>query len=197
LMAIVFAAAGVLGVALHANLPAGRRIASTTVTRMLTDTFQGQILVGNITRLGTRGLDVDEIRVIGPHGNTVIVLTHARARANLFDILDQLLLGGDKITIAIRHIRAERGEVQIIPEPDTGIPTLERTFFMRHPSPDTPEPTTPGRQLRVWMPNIEVGRVYGRGKIAGLPILETTVANVRGSVLVTPQGVAVDVERYG
>jgi translocation and assembly module TamB len=193
----VFAAAGVIGVVVHANLPAGRRIAATTVTRMLSDTFQGTVTLGTIERLGMNGLEIDEIRVIDPMDNTVLVLERVRVRANVDRILRDVLFSTNKLTIVIRHIRAERAEAQIIPDPETGIPTIERTFFLTPEPEKKREPSRPGRQVRVWMPSIEVGRVYGRGTVAGLPMMETTVANVRGSTLVTPEGVAVDVERYG
>jgi translocation and assembly module TamB len=197
-LSALFVAAGAIGVIVHANLPAGRRIAATTVTRMLSETFQGTVTLGTIERLGTNGLEIDEIRVIDPLDNTVLVLERVRVRADLDHILRELVLSPSKITIVIRHIRAERAEVQIIPDPESGIPTIERTFHLTpEPERERERPSRPGRELRVWMPSLEVGRIYGRGTVAGLPMMETTVANVRGSTLITPKGVAVDVQRYG
>lgn len=194
----LFVAAGALGLALHANLPAGRRIAATTITRMLSQTFQGAITLGTIRRLDLNGLEVDQVHVTDPWDNQVLVLTDVRVRADLDQIAKEILFGGEKITVVIRHIRSERAEVQIIPAPGTGIPTIERAFTpVPGPEKDKEEPSEPGRHVRVWMPNIEIGRVFGRGRVAELPTMEAVVANVRGSTLVTPKGVAVDVKRYG
>ncbi|MDF3069410.1 MAG: hypothetical protein K0R38_5011, partial [Polyangiaceae bacterium] len=50
--------------------------------------------------------------------------------------------------------------------------------------------------IRVWIPTIEVGSVFGRGRLEGSPVLEAEVKGARASLLATPKGAAIDIARF-
>lgn len=185
---------GALGVLLHITSPPGRALTASVVTEFLSDFFQGSVEVHGIHSLNLQGLDAQEVHVYDTYGNRVLVLHQLRARTSLQDLAHKLLWGGPKISLVIRHVRVERAEAQIVPDTKTGIPTIGDAF--------TPEPTPEGppseRYVRVWLPEIEIGRIFGRGEVSkGAPTLEVDLSNVKGSVLVTPKGTAIDVTGFG
>jgi hypothetical protein len=55
----------------------------------------------------------------------------------------------------------------------------------------------PPREVRVWLPIIEVGHITASSRLSGMPALDGVITGTRGSVLVVPKGVAVDVKRFG
>ena len=48
----------------------------------------------------------------------------------------------------------------------------------------------------MWLPQIEVGHIYGRMTLGTVPTLETELSTVRGSVLGTADLTSVDVDRF-
>lgn len=198
LLTAVFAGSLLLGAGLHLGTPTARRLTARLVTNALSDLFLGTVTVEGITHLGLRGLRVDDVRVSDEQGETVALLSDLRVHADAIDIADTLLFGGDKITIVVRHVRAERAEVFVVPDAATGLPTLVRAFTPTPSAPKAPSaPEKPARYVRAWLPEVELGRVYARGRLEGTPTLEVQLNGVRGSVLGTPKGAAVDVKRYG
>ncbi|HEU5077482.1 MAG TPA: hypothetical protein VFU02_24990, partial [Polyangiaceae bacterium] len=184
---------GALGVLLHIDLPAGRAVTATLLEDLLTDYFQGSIDVQGLRGVSARGLSAEAVSVYDIYGNRVLVVRGLRARASVQDIVSKLLSDESKISIVINHVRVESADAQIIVDPKSGIPTIGQAF--------TPTPTPPGpasdRYIRVWLPVIEVGRIFARGEMTkGAPTLETDLTGVRGSVLVTPKGTAVDVPGF-
>ncbi len=187
-----------VGLLLHANTPPARRLAAQLLTRGLSDFFRGTVQIKEITKVSLNGVTSPEARVQDPDGATVLVVSELRARTDFVQMAKTVLWGGQRISLVIKHVRAERAEVFVIPEPDTGVPTIATAFTpVDEPDPPSSEPSEEPRYVRTWLPNVELGRVYARGRVAGLPTLEVQLANVRGSVLASPKGAAIDVQRYG
>ncbi len=187
---VVFSALGIL---LHAQLPAGRALTAELLTDFLSGYFQGKVQVEHISDLSLHGLTAERVTVYDTYGNRVLDLSRLRARASLREIARKLLSNEQKISLIIHHVRLEKAEALIVPDPETKTPTVERALT---PVP-TPAGEPSGRYVRVWLPVIEVGQIFGRGQVSsGAPTLETDLSAVHGSVLVTPKGTAVDVARF-
>lgn len=196
-LSAVFVLALVAGAVLHVNLPASRRVASTLLSRSLTGAFHGELRTGEIQELGLRGATLSEATVKDEAGTTVLTLQDIRVRTDVVTLIRDIVTAEERITVIIRHIRADRADAFIVPDA-AGVPTLVRALTPVPSAPKEPrKPSAPSKPLRVWLPQIELGRVYGRGTVAGLPTLEVALGGVRGSVLATPKGAAIDVFRYG
>ncbi len=196
-LALVFLAALAAGGVLHANTPLARRLTAALLTRELSGAFLGTITVGNVEHLSPYGITATDLRVQDPTGATVLVLSDLKIKVDAIELADKYLFGENKVTLVVRHVRAERAEVFIIPDPKTGIPSIAQAFTTTPSAPSTPSAKGPSRYVRAWLPEVEIGRVYGRGRVADLPTMEVQLSGVHGSVLGTPKGAAIDVQRYG
>ncbi len=178
----------------HLNLAAGRRATASFLSSTLADLFQGEVSIGAVTRVSPDEVVAEDIVVRDQAHRVVLKVTRLTAQADLLDILTRIVRGDQKLTIVIDHVRVERAEAEIIPDED-GLPTLAHAFFPR-PSP-TSAPSTSTQYVRVWLPAVEIGRGFARGSVSGSPTLETEVTGAHGSILATPKGAAIDVDRFG
>jgi hypothetical protein len=193
-----FLAATLAGLLLHLDLPAGRRLAARALSQLLGDLFQGTVTIGRFDDIDLSSVTASNIEVHDPQGKLVLEVSELRAKADLPAIAEEVLWGGQKLDIVIPHVRIEKAEGNILPDPVTGVPSIAAAFTpVVRPSKPGAKPSGPPRQIRVWLPHIEIGRAYARGTVAGLPTLEAELAQVTGSVLATQKGVAVDVSRFG
>ncbi len=187
---VLFVVASVGGLLLHLDLPPSRRLAATITARVLGSELRGSFEVAGIEELSPYGLRVERFDVRDPDGELVLRVQGLRARADLLGILRDALFDSGKLTIVIEHARVERARVLLLPVPGASEPTLAVAFTPRGPS------TPGGRPVRVWLPAIELGRGHVSGRLAFAPSLEGRVSGVRGSVLVAPDGVAVDAPQF-
>jgi hypothetical protein len=183
--------AGLLG---HLNLPAGRRATAQFLDRTLADLFQGEVTIGAITKVSPYELSAQDIVVRDTAHRIVLKVTRLTAQADVLDILRRIARGDEKLTVKIDHVRVEHAEAEIIPAED-GLPTLAHAFIPR-PTPTSNAPSGAEPYVRVWLPAVEIGQGFARGSIAGSPTLETELAGVHGSILATPKGAAIDIERF-
>ncbi len=178
----------------HLDLPAGRRAAGSTLGSVLAATFRGRISIGSVTKLSPREVVAEDIVVRDPAHRVVLKVDRLIAQADVLDIVRRALRGDAKLTIVIDHVHIGRAEAEIIEEED-GLPSIAHAFFPR--STDAPEPPSPSSQYtRVWLPRIDIDQGFARGGLAGSPTLEAEISGVRGSVLATPKGAAIDVARF-
>jgi len=182
---------GLLG---HINLPAGRRAAAAFLNKTLADFFQGQLSIGTITKLSPDEVVADDIVVRDRSGRVVLKVTRLTAQADVLDILKRIARGDAKLTIVVDHVRVERAEAEVTPA-DDGIPTLAHALTPR-PTPSSSAPSSSESYIRVWLPAVEIGQGFARGSLAGSPTLETDISGAHGSVLATPKGAAIDVNRF-
>lgn len=193
---LLFGATTGAGVLLHLDLPASRRVLAETIEGSYAASMQGQLRVEGLRHVSPNRLEIDTLRLIDTSGREVVTLSGVRIRANLVDLGWDGAFGGAKTTLVLNHIRAERTTWHIIPDAD-GTPSLVHAMNVR-PSAPTAEPSTAApRYIRVWIPTIELGQSYVRGKIGDLPTAEVSLSSARGSLLATPKGLAIDVQRFG
>lgn len=182
-----------IGLVGHLNTAAGRRATAAFLGRTLVDLFQGEVSIGSLRRVSPDEVVAEDIVVRDPEGRVVLKVSRLTAQADVADIVTRLLRGDEKLTIVIDRVRVERAEADVVPGSD-GLPTIAHAFTPR-PSPTT-APAGPERYVRVWLPVIEVGEAFGRGRLEGTPTLEAEVKGARASVLATPKGAAIDIGRF-
>ena len=82
-----------------------------------------------------------------------------------------LLLGpSDRVTLVVPHIRIERADATIVPHEDTRRRSSIARAFELEPKPKHGQAEQrASRVVRVWLPNIELGSGFARGKVGDLP----------------------------
>ncbi len=184
-----------MGLVMYADLPAGRRVIAFALQRALLSTFEGSFSIDAVDRVSLSELRASGITVHDPDGHLVLTVSALSIRADLPALGRKLLLGTGDITLRIDHARIERAEVYLLPGIKNNVPTIAAAFTPS-PSPSRRESAPSSRKLKVWLPEIEVGHIYGRMALDGVPTLETELATVRGSVQGAADLTAVDVERF-
>lgn len=195
-LVLVFASGSLLALLSYINLPAGKRLVARGLEQVLSSTFYGNFTIDAIDHVSLRGVQARGITVKDPDGRVVLTVSALAADADLVGILRKVLYGTGTVTIKIDHARAEKAEVFVVSTPKSDIPTIADAFLPL-PSKNPSAPSTPSSQkIKVWLPSIEVGHIYGRVSLEGVPTLETEITNVHGSVIGAPDLTSVDVERF-
>ncbi len=197
LLGSVFVAAALGGLLLHLGTPPARRALASALTQGLSALFVGDVVVGDLAAVGTSRVVARGVVVRDPEGAVVLEIGRLRVHANGVEIARRALLGTGKQTLVIDHVRADDVTCAVLTDAQDGTPSIARAF---QPTPRT-QPSAAsapsGQEIRVWLPHIEIGRGLARGVFPGLPAVEADVTQVKGSVLATRRGAAVDVERFG
>ncbi len=181
---------------LHLDLPAGRRFAAQMLAGFLSDLFLGNFEISGFSKLSATRFVAAEIRVKDPQGRLVLKVNELRAQLDTLDMVSRLLGSEQRVTLIVPHIRIERAEAYIIPNKD-GVLSIARAFELEPKPSSGREPSSPSaRVVRVWLSKIELGTGFARGRVGSLPTLEADVSGARGEVLITPEGVSVDVPRF-
>lgn len=189
----LFLVSATLALVGHLNTGAGRRAAAAFLDRTLTNLFQGDLVIGSIAKVTPTEVVAEDVVMRDPDGRVVLKVSRLTAHADVLDIAERVLRGDAKLTIIIDRVRVERAEAEIIPGAD-GLPTVAHAFT---PKPTPPSPTTgEERYVRVWLPAIEIGQAYARGRLEGTPTLEAEVKGAHASLLATPKGAAIDIGRF-
>lgn len=197
LLVATFVVALVLAVLAHLNTPAVRHSITELTNRALSDLLYGRIEVDRIERLSVDGIELGRVTLWDTAGAAVIVLDDVRADIDVLQLLADLWLSTDKLNVVLEHTRVEHSEVRLIPDEQAGELTLSRALTPRPRPPRAPSERGVERYVRVWLPHVELGTVVGELGIEGLSDISPRLTNVRGRVLFSPKGIAVDVERFG
>lgn len=197
-LAGIFGLAGVVGGVVHLDSPLGRRVLASTAARSLSDLFEGRITVARVEDVGSGHLRLGGVEVHDPDGTRVLTAETLAINADVLSIARDALFGTGTLDIVISHARADGIDVEVVPDAQ-GAPTIARAFALRQTAPTEPStgPARPSRPVRVWMPELELGRVWGRGRVGSLPLLEANLGLTRGWLLATSKGVILDVQRFG
>ncbi|HYQ17040.1 MAG TPA: hypothetical protein VEQ58_14815, partial [Polyangiaceae bacterium] len=173
---------------------AGRRASATLLADLLVDLFQGEVTIGAITKLSPSEAQAEDVVVRDQNHRVVLKVTRLTAQADVLDIVTRIVRGDEKLTIVVNHVRVERAEADVIPAED-GLPTLAHALTPR-PTPSTGPSSATERYVRVWLPAVEIGQGFARGRLGDSPTLETELSGVHGSLLATPKGAAIDIARF-
>ncbi len=193
-IALIFVAGTLLALIIYMNLPAGRRVVAFALQRVLAHTFNGGFSIESVERVSLTGLRARDITVHDPDGHLVLTVSLLSVQANLPSLARKLLFATGAVTLRFDHARIERAEVYLLPGSKSNVPTIADAFSL---TPSKSAPSTSHRStLKIWLPEIEVGHIYGRMALDGVPTLEAELAAVRGSVQGASDLTAVDVERF-
>ncbi|WP_437594868.1 translocation/assembly module TamB domain-containing protein [Sorangium sp. So ce1000] len=196
-LTLTFAGAAAVGVALHLDTPAARRVARDATNRLLGSLFQGRIVADEIDALSLSGVRIRSAVALDPQGNKVIRASGLEARADVLPMLRGALFGAGALRIEIPYIRVEQADV-LVQDDGAGGVTLGDTFTPLPPSrPPSSAPSGPPRDVVVALSHIEIGRGWIHGQPAPPRALDADVSRLVGSVHVGPEGVAVDVDQTG
>lgn len=191
---LVFVSGSLLALVLYGNLPAGRRIIALALQQTLTRTFEGGFEVSSVDRVSLVELRARGITVHDPDGHLVLSVSALSVSFDLPDLVQKLVFGVGPVTLRFAHARIEHAEVYLLPRRKDNVPTIVDAF--------TPTPSRTGSgpstssPIKVWLPEIEIGHLYGRMALEGVPTLETELSSVRGSVVGSSALTSVDVERF-
>jgi hypothetical protein len=190
----LFVVTFVLATALHVGLSPGRRVAGRALQMFLDHTFLGSFTVGAVSELSPACVAVERFVARDPSGRVVLDANGVRARAYVLAIVRELLKNDGKTTIVIEYTRVEGAKVTLAPEATTGDLGIAAAFT---PRPTPPKPSAPpGKPVRLWFGHAEIGDGAVHAELPGLPPLDGRATGVKGQVLVSPVGVAVDAARF-
>ncbi|HEY3668691.1 MAG TPA: hypothetical protein VGL19_21990, partial [Polyangiaceae bacterium] len=194
-LSLIFVGGTLLAFVGYVNLPAGRRLTALALQRVLASTFNGGFSIEAVDHVSLHELRASGITVRDPDGRVVLTVSALSIQADLASVAQQAWLGTGTVTLRFDHARIERAEVFLLTGLKSDVPTIADAFM------PTPSKTSSGgapstRTLKIWFPEIEVGHVYGRMALDGVPTLETDLSTVRGSVQGAAALTAVDVERF-
>ncbi|MEI9936840.1 MAG: hypothetical protein WDO69_06430 [Pseudomonadota bacterium] len=192
---LVFVGGSLLSFVLYANLPAGRRGVALALTRVLASTFEGRFSIDAIERVSLRELRARGITVRDPDGHVVLTVNALSVQMDLADLLRKALLGTGVVTLRFDHARVERAEVYLLPG-SNNVPTIVDAFTPTPARVPSSVAQASPQTLKIWFPEIEVGHIYGRMALEGVPTLEAELSTVRGAVVGSAALTSVDVERF-
>lgn len=143
-----FVASAAVGVSLHGDLAATRRLAARITNDALGDLFEGKLVVENVESLSIRPTAharIDRVTVFDPEGRKVISARGITADISLTRLLGSVVFGAPA-AVRIGDARIDDADVVLDRDPD-GTIGLARAFHPRPVPPKTPLPTAPPPEL--------------------------------------------------
>ncbi|HZF54073.1 MAG TPA: translocation/assembly module TamB domain-containing protein [Polyangiaceae bacterium] len=194
-LTLVFASATATGAAIHLNTPSARRAVSSVVNTALKDVLLGQIVVGEINYISLlKGLDIQSAKVLDPSGKQVIQANGIVARVSALGIVKSVLFGRET-HIDLPYIRIDHVDALI--QEENGELTVARAFEPK-PAKEPPKtPSEPATPFYLTISRFELNHAWAHGEVAPPTAIDTDVSRVAGSLHVTPDEVALDVEQAG
>lgn len=196
-LASVFVVAAAGGIVVHANLPLTRQLIARTLSAVLSDVLTGEVRIETLGLVSLTQVTTPSAVLYDSAGHQVLALKGVRIDASLRTVLRDLLTAQSRMRVIVDHLRVERADVDLIPDPVSGEPTIVRAISPTTTEPSPTQDSSSAAGTRVFLPAIEIGRVVGHARFKDQPPLEGDVRRVRGQLLASPKGVAVDVERFG
>ncbi|MBX3215297.1 MAG: translocation/assembly module TamB domain-containing protein [Labilithrix sp.] len=190
-----FTGALVAGVALHANVPAFRRVARDVGNRVTSSLFDGKIVIGDVRTLSlgpTSKVRVQEAEVVDPDGQRVILAHDVEATIDLARLLSSLAAGGPP-DVDLEDVRIGRAEI-VLDVDATGKPQIARAFQPRRSDatgPSAPTPREDAPRVRIGSAKVGAARVHGT---LVPPELDGDASELQASLLLEEKRLRVTVE---
>ncbi|HOU91062.1 MAG TPA: aldolase/citrate lyase family protein, partial [Polyangiaceae bacterium] len=176
LLGAVFVTALLGGLLLHLGTPPARRVLASALSEGLSALFVGEVTVSHLDVVGPSQLAARGVVVRDPEGVVVLEIGRLRVNARGFEIARRALLGTGKQTLVIDHVRADEVTCAVLTDAQSGSPSIARAF-QPAPSSRSSEPSAASaREIRVWLPHVEIGRGSARGDFPGLAAVEQICA---------------------
>lgn len=183
-----------LGLLLHGNAPALRRTAAQAIQQSLDGQFRGQLVIGELERLSASRITLSRVELRDPAGAPVLSFEGVQLTYGLWQLL-RMLLGSD-LPLQLQHLRVERSQVTLIPDPETGKWTLERALESpRPPGIPRPKPKQPAPPIQ--LPAIELGEVDVQVQHPSVGRIHAHVHRLQASAELAGTDSRIEVQRFG
>jgi len=201
LLAVVFLVGLALGAVMHLDLPVTRRATGSLLGSFLNDTFRGQVLIAELSRLDAFGVTAVGIEVLDPDGRRVLGIRELDVSFDVFAVAHRAARLYEKLSIEVDRVQVRGVELFLFSstqrDKDGELlthPSIADAFALRTVSTSTAEG---GRPLRIWFRDFRLQNVFASTQMVTLPVLQANAHEAKGTLLITDKGVALDVSRFG
>jgi len=181
-LVLVFALSCVLGVVLHLDTNAGRRVVAHQTNALVSSLLVAGLRIEKIETLSPTRLSVSRATLLDRLGKPVLRAEGLEVRFGLLTLLGGIL-GDGAVKVALPDVRAAHVTVWLTRDPERGGLTLETAFDTRGPK--SPGPATP---IFVALPRIEVRSATVATDLPGIERVTAEVARLAAGLEVSPAG---------
>ncbi|MGC4063385.1 MAG: hypothetical protein QM784_01775 [Polyangiaceae bacterium] len=192
----LFVASFVSAFVLHLDLAATRRLLKDTVTSLLDQELLGTVDIGQIERLDSDAIWLRNVTVYDDQRRPVIRVEKLHARARTFQALWDVIAAKDKLTLIVDSAWGDGASVSLLPTNEPQIPSLVRAFEP-DPARKRSSSRTTSRPFRIFLPEIELAHLDVENRLPSVPFTSARLRRTAGLVLVTQDGAAVSIKRFG
>lgn len=175
---VVFGSSVAAAVVLHLDVPATRRLVATQVTKVLHDTFQGQVTIEHVGHLGLGGLGGVKARIVDPEGQRVLFVDGVAVEVRSLAAARSAVLGKGPITIDVDHVGIDYVDVALDTDAK-GELRIANVFAPKKPSPPSDPNAPKGRGVVVRVPKVVLGHAWVHGAPPGAPTLDVELDRLR------------------
>jgi translocation and assembly module TamB len=164
------------------------------VNGVLSELFQGRLIIDRIGAVGLWGVSGVDARVLDPRGAQVIRAQELSARLSLPSLGYQLIANSERPELDIASVRVEHADVTLREDEELGV-TLAGAFLPRDTSaPVTESAPDAGPRLRIG--RISIASIWAHGRAAGSPPLDAELHRLQASLRQSPvDGLTLELER--
>jgi len=188
----VFVIALLLGLILHADVPAFRVALAQTLNRSLAGTFRGQLSLGGVEHLGATRARLSGLELRDERGTTVLSLERVNVGYHVWHWLGPLLFGS-QAPLRFEHVRVEHTRLLLASDAESGKWTLERA--LESPRPPSGKPPRP--PPRFTLNEVELGDVDLTVEHASVGRISASVQHLQGSAEIAGADTSISVQRFG
>jgi translocation and assembly module TamB len=188
----VFLIALLLGLILHADVPAFRAALAQTLNRNLEGKFRGQLSLGGVEHLGAARARFSGLELRDERGTSVLSLQGVSLGYHVWQWLGPLLFGSHA-PLRLQHVRVEHARVLLASDAETGKWTLERA--LESPRPPSGKPQRP--PLRFALNEVELGDVDLTVEHPSVGRISASVQHLQGSAEIAGADTSISVQRFG
>ena len=187
-----FVFATVAGLALHLDTRPAHALATRGASFALSLVYTGRLELGSIDRLSTHDLRLTRAAFFDVHNHHVLTVTGLRVGFDLVSLVSAILSKDEVLALTIRHVHADEVDAEIVAEGATGELSIVSVFTPPASSAPSSEPSS-DRSVRLSLPSIEIGKGTAHTALRGAPPFDGDLRLLKGQLLVSSAGVAVDV----
>jgi hypothetical protein len=195
-VSVLFIVSLVFAAVVHLNLAVTRRLINRALTQYLDEQLVGSFDLGRIERLDSSTIWFSGLAVYDAQHRRVLTVNHLRAKTRTFRALYDWLTGNDKLTIVIESVWADGVNGRFLTATTSAAPTLAQAFEL-DPTHVRPRSTSKGRPYRIALSDVVISDTKIENQLTSLPFQTAQFKRLAGLVLITPDGVAVSLKRFG
>ena len=193
-LTVTFASATAVGVLVHLDLPATRRLVATTVNEVLAAELMGKVEIEKIGGLGLRGVEGVRVRVRDPDGVQVLYVDDVSVRVKAIDAAKSALFEKGPIRIGVPSASIERADALLDANPAGDLRLAKAFEPKKKDAPKKDEP--PGRGVEVDAPDVRLRHAWVRGTpAASAPPIDADLDDLVGQARIDPKRISADLDR--